>query len=385
MESDMKPIKVIFFDIRDTLGEVDRPGHLIPYLPSTEQLLDVVSQMGVTLGAITNLPDNVSDEQGRDMLCTAVLSEPPDAGKPKTIGDYIPRQNIVTNHEAAKQLQLASANKPWAEIYRYAASKLKVNIDECLYIGENTNEVLGARLAGMQAERKECPPGRDFAPALVGKIGASAVDSGRQFEALLKHEHLLGERIFACGDAIAKELKKLVDGKAPPLDQQKWISPPNRDKLKIPDNVYSSMAYYVYLIEHFADQIHLQAEEAMLEIAVACGMNQNDGQWILDQHEQARAYWKAINIAWKRIEHGDDDDRFYAIGDFQKSLEAFVFLFEAHAVRENYQLYPEAGGFFNDTDDAMVLNLLQHFGPSDITPYVGMVERMESKLGIKKP
>lgn len=380
----MTAIKAIFFDIRDTLGEVDRPGHLIPYRPSTEQLLDAVSQMHVTLGAITNLPDNVTDEQGRDMLCTALLSEDEKTGKPKTIGNYILRENIVTNHEAAAALKLPSANKPWPEIYKYAADKLKLKIEECLYIGENTNEVLGARLAGMQAERKECPPGRDFAPALVGRIGASAVDSGRQFEALLKHEHLLGERIFACGELIARELKKLVDGKAPPLDQPKWISPPSRQELKIPESVYSSMGYYVYLIEHFADQIHLQAEEAMIEVAVACGMNADRGQWILDQHEQARAYWSAMKVAWRRIERGDDDDRFYAIWDFQKSLEAFVFLFEAHAVRENYQLYPEAGTHFNDTDDAMVLNLLQHFGPADITPYVAMVERMESKLGIAK-
>jgi len=143
------------------------------------------------------------------------------------------------------------------------------------------------------------------------------------------------------------------------------------------------MAYYVYLIEHFADQIHLQAEEAMLEIAVACGMDESRGQWIIDQHEQARAYWKSMIVAWRRIKHGDDDDRFYAIADFQNSLEGFGVLFKAHAVRENYQLYPEAGSFFGDTDDAMVLNLLQHFGPTDVTPYVGMVERMENLLGTK--
>jgi hypothetical protein len=32
-----------------------------------------------------------------------------------------------------------------------------------------------------------------------------------------------------------------------------------------------------------------------------------------------------------------------------------------------------------------VLNLIQHSGPSDITPYIGMVERMERLLGIKTP
>lgn len=54
------PIEIIFFDIRDTLGEVDRPGHLVPYKPSTEKLLDAMkSVVGVRIGVITNLPEGV--------------------------------------------------------------------------------------------------------------------------------------------------------------------------------------------------------------------------------------------------------------------------------------------------------------------------------------
>jgi hypothetical protein len=51
----------------------------------------------------------------------------------------------------------------------------------------------------MGHQLKPCPPGREFLPALQSKLGGSPVDSGRQFEAMLEHEHLLGERIFACG------------------------------------------------------------------------------------------------------------------------------------------------------------------------------------------
>ena len=120
----------------------------------------------------------------------------------------------------------------------------------------------------------------------------------------------------------------------------------------------------------------------MLKVAIACGMEQAKAQWVFDQHEQARAYWASLNVAWRRIARGDADDRFYALIDFQKSIEAFVYLFKAHAVRENDETYPTAGSFFNDSDDALVLNLVQHSGPSDITPYVGMVERMEKLLGI---
>ncbi len=120
----------------------------------------------------------------------------------------------------------------------------------------------------------------------------------------------------------------------------------------------------------------------MAEVAVARGMDRHRAQWMFDQHRQARAYWQSLDVAWERIQIGDDDDRFLALIDFQKSVEAFVYLFKAHAVRENSQLYPEAGSYFGDMDDTMVLNLISHFGPPDITPFVGMVAAMEEALGL---
>jgi len=372
MNAKTKSVKVVFFDARDTLGEVDRPGHLIPYRPSTEKLLQDVQQTGVQIGVITNLPDALTDDQGRDMVVNAVLREDPQTHQPVTIGKYIQRDHVITN-------KAAKANKPSREIYEYAAQRLGVQLEDCMFIGENMGEVTCAAIVGMHAQLKQCPPGRDFAPALVGQLGANAIDSGRQFEAFFEHEHLLGERIFACGDAISKALKQLCNGKEPPLDKGKWISPPS---IVLPDDLRRAIAYFVHLIDHFADQVHLRAEESMLEIAVACGMPRSKAQWVFDQHEQARAYWNVLDVAWRRVQQGDDDDRFFALVDFQRTIEAFVFLFKAHAVRENDQTYPTAGSYFNDTDDAMVLNLISHFGPADITPFVGMVERMEQLLGV---
>jgi hypothetical protein len=365
-------IKAIFFDARDTLGEVDSPGHLIPYRPSTEQLLEACSRMGVQLGVITNLPDDLTDDQGKDMVVNAVLREAPTTRGPIIIGKYIDRRNVITN-------KAAGVSKPDPAIYEYAAGQLGVRPSECVFVGENQNEVLGAMVAGMRVQRKQSPPGRDFAPALVGKIGESAVDSGRQFEALFEHEHLLGERIFACGEAIGAALAKVVQGKAPPLDQGRWVSPA---PVTLLPELYRAMAYFVHLIDHFADQVHLRAEESMLDVAVACGMDQARAQWVFDQHEQARAYWRCLDIAWRRIKAGDADDRFFALVDFQRTIDAFVYLFKAHAVREDNEMYPEAGRNFNDSDDALVLNLVTHFGPSDITPFIGMVQRMETLLGI---
>jgi len=369
-------IKAAFFGVTNTLGECDSGGNLDPYLPSTEQLLKACSELGLKLGVITNLPKGMSDDQLKDMILKAEMSQDPKTGKPNTIGIYIARENIFTS-EAAK------AEKPLMEIYHYAASALGLDVGECLYVGANLMEVVGARNAGMQAERKECPPGRDFVQALVGKIGQSPVDSGRQFEALFKHEHLLGERIFACGDEISKRLEALAPASAaPPLDAGKWISAP---KVSIPTDVHRSMGYFVHLLDHFADQVHLLAEESMLEIAVACGMPQADGRWVKNQHDQARAYWASINVAWQRILTGDDDDRWFAVVDFYRSTEAFVFLFKYHAVRENDWMYPTAGRYFNAIDDAMVLNLASHFGPADISPFIWMVGQMEQLLNLPSP
>lgn len=206
-----------------------------------------------------------------------------------------------------------------------------------------------------------------------------------QFVALLEHEHLLGDRIFACGEAIAKEIGKITDGNAPPLDKGRWISPPDVDMVSEHNNLRRAIAFFVHLINHFADQVHLQAEEAMISVAVACGMRPKDGQWVIGQHNQARAYWNCLNIAWQRIADGDSDDRWFALVDFQKSVEAFVFLFKAHAVRENDQFYEKAEEFIKGPNDQLVLNIIQHSGPSDISPYVSMVGQMEALLGIPSP
>ncbi len=242
-------IRAVLFDARDTLGEVDRPGHLIPYRPSTEKLLAAAKNtLRWKIGVITNLPDDVSDEQGRQMVLAAVLSQDANTGQPITIGDYTDAASIVTNHEA-------NVSKPDPRIYLYAAQKLGLDPTECLFVGENLIENLGAQAAGLQTILKPCPPGREFLPAVQPVIGASPVDSGRAFEAFLEHEHLLGERIFACGEVIGRELAKLTEGKLPPLDAGRWISPP---VVHVPAKLRTALGFFVHLIDHFADQVHLR-------------------------------------------------------------------------------------------------------------------------------
>jgi hemerythrin-like domain-containing protein len=357
-------IDVVFFDLRDSLGEVDRPGHLVPYRPSTQKLLSAMKDMvGLRIGIITNLPSEVSAADGHKMIEEAVLSEEvSEDGDPYPVKliDFLDPDGVVINHEAG-------ASKPDPAIYRYAARKVGVPIERCLFSGENLIEVLGAQAAGMQTQLKPCPPGREFLPAVITKLGETETDSGRAFEAFFEHEHLLGQRIFACGAKIADVLKGLKPGDP------------------IPDGVRTAMAMLVYLTQNFADQAHLKAEEAVIPLAVARGMDPKLGQWVFDQHDQARAYWAAMEVAWRRIEAGDPDDAAYAVGDFWRTTEAFVVLFEHHAVRENDELYPAIGRHLSDSDDTLVMNLVTHIGPPDITPYAAIVAAMEHAVGLPSP
>lgn len=353
--AEASPLRAIFFDARDTLGNVDRPGHLVPFRPTTEQLLESVKALGVKIGVITNLPKDVSAEQGKRMVTEAVLSQNPKSGKLRTIGDYIPADHILTNHEAG-------VSKPDPRIYRKAAELLGVKPSEALFCGENLPECLGAAAAGFNYQLKPFPPGHEFLSALITKLGGSKVDSGRAFEALFEMEHLLGERIFAIGNACCKALKA-QDPKAP-----------------IADGVRAAMGIFVYLIDAFADPTHLRAEEAVIPLAVARGMDPKVTQWVLNHHEQARAYWRCIDVAWNRILNGDPDDRAMAIGDWWRSTEAFVILFEHHAIRENNEFYPTAGSFFTDNDDTLLMGIITQMGWRDIGPFAGLVESAEKAL-----
>jgi hemerythrin-like domain-containing protein len=354
------PVDVVFFDVRDTLGEVDRPGHLVPYQPSTHKLLTAMRNIGYRVGVITNLPDNVSAEQGRAMIMEAVVQESQNGRPAVTMGEFIDRNGIVINHEAG-------VDKPNPEIFRFAAKKMGVPVERCLFVGENFVEVLGASRAGMHWQLKPCPPGREFLPAPLVRRPVTPTDSGRAFEAFFEHEHLLGERIFACGERIADALKDV------------------RIAAEIPEELRLAMGCFVYLIDNFADQVHLSAEEAVIPIAVARGMDPKRAEWVLNQHAQGRAYFRAMDIAWRRITTGDTEDARYAIGDFWRLIEAFVVLYKHHAIREDDELYPTLGSYLTDTDDSLVLGIVSRMGPPDITPYIGIVETMERAVGIHAP
>ena len=191
MGNGVNSIKAILFDARDTLGEVDSPGHFIPYRPSTAQLLDAVrNQIQVRIGIITNLPGDQTSEQGHRMIRAAELSQDPKTGKPLTIGDYVDDQDIITNHEASAALGHL-VQKPDPEIYLYAVQRLGFAPRIACSSARTLLRTWERRPPVCRSCSSHLPRAGSSRRRLVGRIGQSATDSGRQFQAFLEHEHLL--------------------------------------------------------------------------------------------------------------------------------------------------------------------------------------------------
>ena len=126
------------------LGERDPvTGKLVPF-PSSIKLLSAVRDIiGSRIGIITTL-GSLSNSQGRGLLEQAGLAS------------FLDAQGFISEHDAGE------VAKPNRAIYQLAAQKVGVPIENCLYVGENLIEVIGALAAGMHAVLKPCPPGREL-------------------------------------------------------------------------------------------------------------------------------------------------------------------------------------------------------------------------------
>lgn len=332
-----RQLKAIFFDVRDTLGYVDRPGHLVTYKPSTSDLLKTVSEsLGLRVGVITNLPRDVSSEMGRRMLEEADLIR------------FIDPQGIVTNHDA-------KIDKPDPRIYRYAAERMGLKPEECVFVGENFAEVLGAQIAGMQTQLKPCPPGREFLLKPIAARASTERDSGRLSEMIMEEEHIVGRRLVVAAATISQ---KLGDGAEPPL---------------------RAMGLLVYLLLEFIDRYHHAVEErVLLPLAYAFGYPPADAAYVYDDHEMGRSYFRALDTALKRIREGDET----AIASFKTALEGFVMVYREHARRENDETLPNLGSYLNNYDDAVIVELMDRYGPGDLGPWLMLIADMERELGL---
>ncbi len=330
-------IAAVFFDIRDTLGVVDRKGHLVKFKPTTDQLLEgVKSAIGLRTGVITNLPPDVPSEVGQKML--------EDTG----IWPYLDPSGFVTNHEAGSE-------KPNPKIFQYAAQKMGLETRQCLFVGENLLEVMGAQAAGMQATLKPFPPGREYLQQTARLEPVTSQSSGRLVERVLEEEHLIGKRIVSAAALLVHKLAAASVGPFP----------------------IRAMGLVVWLTRNFIDPYHHRKEEdVLIPFAVMRGLPPSAVAFVAAEHEQGRAYFRGMDVAYNRVLSGDQ----MAVNDFRHCLEGFVALYKEHGRREDDELFKRAGDLFTDGDDALIVDLMARIGPPDVTLYYAAIGELETEV-----
>jgi FMN phosphatase YigB (HAD superfamily) len=129
--ADSLGMKAAFFDIGGTLGEVDVANLVLhPFTSSAQLLATFHDTLRLRVGVITNVPSGVSGAMIRNMLQHAQLLQ------------FFDDDAIVTSADAG-------VSKPKAGIYLFAAQRVVVCPADCLYVGDEPDQVAGARAAGM--------------------------------------------------------------------------------------------------------------------------------------------------------------------------------------------------------------------------------------------
>jgi hemerythrin-like domain-containing protein/beta-phosphoglucomutase-like phosphatase (HAD superfamily) len=340
MSNNSKKVEAIFFDIRDTLGIVDRKGHLVKYKPSSDQLLEAMKKIvGLRIGLITNLPDDVTRDDGINMV------------KEAGIWDYIDPQGFISNKESG-------AEKPNPQIYHFAAQQMGLTPSQCLFVGENLIEVIAAEAAGMETVLKPFPPGREFLQKPIKGQGSSEVSSGRLSEVMLEEEHVLGKRIVGAAIKITERLKA---GELPPKE------------------LLRPMTTLVWLTKNFIDPFHHRKEEEVLfPFGIMGGADAKLINEMILEHDQGRHYFAGMDIALRRIQAGIVG----AVSEFSHLTNGFIDLYKAHGKREDDELFKNIGDLLTDMDDAVIVDLMSRLGPADITLYLAVIASMEKDLGI---
>jgi hemerythrin-like domain-containing protein len=333
---------VFFFDVRNTLGVVDRTGHLVPFRPSTSELLKAARGLeGARLAIITNVPAGVD--------AAAML-------KGAGLDGYF--ETIISTQDP--DLLAAKAAKPQRAVYDMAAARMGVPVDDCTYISENLIEVLGAINAGMSGVVKKFPPGGDYMRAPITPGAVSPASSGRLSEALLEGQHIVGKRIVVAAATIAKRLH-------------------HGESIAAGTALGRAMTRLVWLVNHFVDPYHHRMEEdALLPFAHMRGLPPSAAAWVHDDHEQGRAYFLAMTIALRRAQNGDGGAR----AEFASITDAFVQLYKVHGQREDDELFKQIGDLLTDEDDAIIAGMIERLGPPDISLHYDMINGLEADLEI---
>jgi len=339
--TDSAAAEAVFFDIRDTLGVVDRTGHMVKYKPTTDLLLEAMKQVvGLRIGLITNLPQNVSSDEGKAMV------------KEAGIWPFLDARGWVTNHDAG-------VDKPKPEIFAYAARQMELPPERCVFVGENLMEVIGAQAAGMRTVLKPFPPGREFLNKPIKPLLPDAKSSGRLSEIIMEEDHLVGKRIVGAGIKIAE---RLASGPEAVMANRRLLR---------------AVGILVWLTRNFIDPFHhRKEEEVLIPLALARGLDPRDCAFVSIEHEQGRTYFRGMAIALERIHSGDAG----AVGEFGHLLQGFIALYKEHGRKEDDELFKKLGDVLTDVDDGLIVDLMARIGPADITLYLALIGEMEAEL-----
>ena len=338
--------RVVFFDMRNTLGVVDRRGHLVAFKPSTRELLAAVrDKMGARIGVITNVPPGVD---ARHMLEEAGLLE------------FLDPAGLVSTEDP--DIKAANASKPGRRVYELAAARMGTPISDCIYVGENLIEQLGAWCAGMSMAHKEFPPAGDFMRDPLQRGPQGATSSGRLIEALLEEEHLVAKRIVLAAVKIRERLAAAEEA-----------TQPDRSLLR-------PVSRLVWLTKHFIDPFHhRKEEEVLIPFGLMHGLAPSEVDWVTHEHDQGRAYFQAMEVALRRLQNGDGQ----AWSELAAILGAFVDLYRSHGRKEDDELFKRIGNLLTDADDALAVGLMARIGPPDVTLYLEAIAALEKDLGIE--
>jgi hemerythrin-like domain-containing protein len=85
-----------------------------------------------------------------------------------------------------------------------------------------------------------------------------------------------------------------------------------------------------------------------------------------------------MDVALKRMRRGDGP----AADSFLHCTQAFVNLYRAHGKKEDDELLPAMGAFLGDMDDAIIIELMEKVGPTDMVPWFALIAEMEGLLGV---
>lgn len=134
-------LKAVFFDIGDTLGTVNPATlTLTPFSDTVTLLTKVRDVIQLRIGVITTL-GTLTEANAHQILQNAGLAA------------FLDPLGMVSEHTPGSP----GVPKPDPAIYHFAAERFGLQPVECLFVGENLAEVIGAQTAGFQAVQRFRP------------------------------------------------------------------------------------------------------------------------------------------------------------------------------------------------------------------------------------